>query len=111
MNDEFFCPRGLYCLVLTWNPESSATHSDFDLTSTISSTLKPTRVIGKFKTSDGNSYGDFDFPEAAPLIFPGLDNLAVQTGEEAEKTRTKLKAAKNFASDYLDRRSRAKYVS
>lgn len=65
----------------------------------------------KFQTSSGNTYGDFSFPEAAPLIFPELETLAVQTGEEAVRKRDKLKRAKNFTSDYMDRRARAKYVS
>ena len=53
MNDEFYRPRGLYCLVMTWSPESSETSSRFNLTSTISAKSKsspsgPSGFVKKF---------------------------------------------------------------
>jgi hypothetical protein len=116
INNEFFRPRGLYCLIMTWNPESSETHTSVNITSTISSSLNTTgsglgqKLKNNLRVSSGNTYGDLEFPETAPLIFPGLDSLAAQTGEEAVRKRDKLKKGQNFVEEYWDRRAQAKYV-
>lgn len=100
---------------MTWNPESDDMHGSVDLTSTITTSLNPKGGLGKVKnnlrSSSGNTYGNVDFPEAAPLIFPALDKLAGQTGEEAVRKRDKLKKKANFVDEYFDKRAQAKYVS
>ena len=116
MNDEFYRPRGLYCLVMTWSPESSETSTAFDLTSTISVKSKsnpsgPSNFAKRFSNSSGKTYADMEFPKVAPLIFPALDNLAEQRGENAARKRDKLKKKANFVDDYWDKRAQAKYVS
>lgn len=116
MNDEFYRPRGLYCLVMIWSPESSEISSTFDLTATISgksnsSSSGPSRFAKKFSNSSGSTYADMEFPEVAPLIYPALENLAEQEGEEAVRTRDKLKKKAIFVDDYWDKRAQAKYVS
>jgi hypothetical protein len=118
INDEFFRPRGLYCLVMTWNPESDETHTSVNLISTITSSANEhnsslsgmSKLKHNLKRSSGNTYGELDFPETAPLIFPGLDNLQEQTGEEAKSKREKLNRTGNFVSDYWDRRAQAEYA-
>ena len=116
MNDDFYRPRGLYCLVMTWSPDSSETSRAFDLTSTISAksnpnTSGPSKLAKKFSNSSGKTHADMEFPEVAPLIYPALDNLAEQQGEEAAMRREKLKKKANFVGDYWDRRAQAKYAS
>ncbi|KAF7945120.1 hypothetical protein EAE96_009899 [Botrytis aclada] len=116
MNNQFFRPRGLYALVLTWNPDDGNHTSMVDMTSTISKSINPqtreSKTRNKFRTSSGNTYGDFEFPEAAPLIFPALDAALTNTGvEEEEKLKEKLKRKGDFVSDYMDRRARAQYAA
>lgn len=113
MNAEFFQPRGLYCLVMTWKPESSAISEDINLTSTISTKINTTdpSISQKFKNSSGTTVGDFKFLEVAPLVFPALDRLDDANGEEAVRLKDKMKASKGFVSSYYDRRAQAKYVS
>ncbi|KAK6596585.1 hypothetical protein H4I96_09237 [Botrytis cinerea] len=116
MNNQFFRPRGLYALVLTWNPDDGSHTSMVDMTSTISKSIDPqtgeSKTRNKFHTSSGNTYGDFEFPEAAPLVFPALDATLANTGsEEEEKLKEKLKRKGNFVSDYMDRRARAQYAA
>ena len=116
MNDEFYRPRGLYCLVMTWSPESSATSNTFDLTSKITAKAKPNpsgplHIVKRFSSSSGKTYADMEFPEVAPLIYPALDNLAEQQSEEAARKRDQLKKKGKFVGDYWDKRAQAKYVS
>ncbi|PQE08079.1 FAD binding domain protein [Rutstroemia sp. NJR-2017a BVV2] len=112
MNNEFFRPRGLYCLVLTWNPESSNATDTVDLTSIISKSINPStgqsQTRNKFHTSSGNSYGDFEFPAAAPLVFPVLDEIDSQ---DEQKTMEKMKRKGEFVSEYFDRRARAQWAA
>ena len=116
INDEFFRPRGLYCLLFTWNPESSDTHSSLELGSTITSSINGSesgfgqKIKHNFRSSDGETYGELQFPETAPLLFPGLDLLAAQEGEEAIRKRDKIKRGGMFVDEYMDRRAQAKFV-
>ncbi|CAF9928109.1 hypothetical protein IMSHALPRED_007387 [Imshaugia aleurites] len=116
MNDEFYRPRGLYCLVMTWSPESSETSSTIDLTSTIfakshsNNNKGASKLAKKFSNSSGKSYANMEIPEVAPLIYPALDKLAEQQGEDAVRKRDKLKKKANFVDDYWDKRAQAKYI-
>jgi len=117
MNNEFFKPRGLYCLIMTYKPESSATHAPVDITQTIYSSMTPAtsgfkRTLNNLRVSSGTTRGELEMPEAAPLIFPALDKLADQTGEgAAAKKENVFKRSGKFVADYQDRRAQAKYVS
>ncbi|TGO14648.1 hypothetical protein BTUL_0050g00430 [Botrytis tulipae] len=116
MNNQFFRPRGLYALVLTWNPDDGNPTSMVDMASAISQSIDPqtgeSKTRNKFHTSSGNTYGDFEFPEAAPLVFPALDAALTNMGSEGEeKLKEKLKRKGDFVSDYMDRRARAQYAA
>jgi len=96
---------------MTWNPESPNHVEHVDLNATIASRSTSDQGMGsKFRSSDGNTYGDWQFPETAPLIFPALDKLASQTGEDAEKKQGKMAKSKNFVANYWDKRATAEYV-
>lgn len=109
-------PRGLYCLILTYKPESSETHASVDITKAISSSLDDTstgfkKTLKSIKLSSGTTYGELEMPEAAPLIFPALDRIAdIEGGENSQKSN-KFKDSGKFVTDYFDRRAQAKYVS
>jgi hypothetical protein len=64
-----------------------------------------------FRASDGHTYGDYVFPEAAPLVFPALDELAAGTSAETVKKKNNLAASSKFVMNYFDRRATAEYVS
>lgn len=113
LNTEFFRPRGLFCLVLTWNPQSADSQNTVNLTSAITSSspssLSATQKFRhKFQSSSGNG---FELGETAPLIFPALEHVAAQEGEEGAKMRDKLKKKGEFVGNYWDKRAQAKYAA
>ncbi|KAJ5578765.1 uncharacterized protein N7459_007729 [Penicillium hispanicum] len=115
INREFFQPRGLYCLIMTWNPElPDCPSTTFDLDSFISSSANGGgsnmfgRLRHKFKSSDGKTYGNI-FPEVAPLVFPQIDELA--SDQDAQKKLSKMKQRKEFVSSYMDKRAQAKFIA
>lgn len=110
MNNEFFRPRGLFCLVMTYKPESSSSHDRVDLNNAISSSLGPSSIKRNLRLSSGKTYGEMEMPEAAPLIFPALDQLAADTSEDGVKKQSKLKSSQKFVANYMDKRAQAKYV-
>ena len=115
INASFFRPRGLYCLIMTYNPESDSPSSTVDIASTIiSATASKTSTIGKLqnnlKSSSGTTYTELDVLEPAPLIFPSLD-LQKMENEEAGKKGSKFKSRKRFVDEYYDRRAQAQFVS
>ncbi|KAJ6088712.1 hypothetical protein N7486_009973 [Penicillium sp. IBT 16267x] len=115
-NEEFFKPRGLYCLVMTWYPEDPDTPAmSMDLQSTIAkatlggdSTVLGSSSLGrlerKFKRSDAKSYGNV-FPEVAPLVFPEPGTLGNQLDPEEKFYQVKKK--RDFIHGYLDKRAQA----
>ncbi|GIJ84641.1 hypothetical protein Asppvi_003490 [Aspergillus pseudoviridinutans] len=114
MNEQFFQPRGLYAMVLTWNPETDATNVGINLNETISKNLTPpegiSKVVYQYKPSMGNTNG-VAFTETAPLVFPALDKLEDDHSKAAKTTKEKIKSAKNFSGEYFDRRAQAKYAA
>jgi hypothetical protein len=116
MNNEFFKPRGLYCLILTYKPESSDSHATVDLTQAISSSITPAssgmkQAFKNMRLSSGKTYGELELPQAAPLVFPALDQLAASTTEDGVKKQNKMKINQKFVTDYFDRRAQAQYAA
>lgn len=114
MNNDFFKPRGLYCLILTYKPEASATHASVDITQAINNYDSPASSAFKsnlrnLRLSSGKTYGELEMPEAAPLIFPALDDLQDSTSAASVQKQNKLKSSQKFVADYFDRRAQAKY--
>ncbi|CAG7920335.1 unnamed protein product [Penicillium olsonii] len=112
MNKELFQPRGLFCLVMTWNSElADQPSTTLDLTSMVFKSSDAgsdmlSRLRHKFKSSDGKTYGNI-FPEVAPLIFPGLDELA--SDQDAAKKISKTKKKMEFVNGYFDKRAQAQF--
>ncbi|KAE8377724.1 hypothetical protein BDV26DRAFT_263034 [Aspergillus bertholletiae] len=115
INEEMFRPRGLYCLLMTWKPESTSAVTSFDLNSTVATSLDHggsgafNKMKHMFKSSHGNTYGDMPFPETAPLIFPDLDELAAQGVAGEAQIKSAKSSRREFVADYLDRRSQAQF--
>ena len=99
---------------MTYNPQSQARVEQVNLTSTIASRSTPTTGLAnlqdKYKTSDGATYGEWEFPEVAPLVFPALDQLAAQTDGNGAKKKSGMATKMAFVADYWDKRATAEYV-
>lgn len=117
-NEEYFKPRGLVALLMTWKPQDSSvvTTVDFDLGTTITSPSTGSKgMFSKFQSrmKPSSAATSFEFPETAPLVFPALDELASATpespGAEAKKQNA-IKRSGSFLTDYLDRRAVAKWA-
>ncbi|KAL1869918.1 hypothetical protein Daus18300_005379 [Diaporthe australafricana] len=118
INEEYFKPKGLVALLMTWKPQdpSVVTTADFDLGSTV---VKPSTgsggMFGKIQNrmKSSSAATSFEFPETAPLVFPGLDELASPTPESPEteaKKQNAIKRSGSFLTEYIDRRAVAKWA-
>jgi hypothetical protein len=99
---------------MTWNPRSSRTVEQVNLTDTVVQRTDASGLSGvasKFRASDGTTYSNWEFPETAPLIFPGLDNLAASTSKEGEKKKSDMAKGLTYVANYLDKRATAEFVS
>lgn len=98
MNEKLFQPHCLYCLIMTYKPNSQ-NFAELRLRE------------GRRQLGDSNieMYGELELPEAAPLIFPALDEAAAAMGQDPQKQNA-LKKSQKFVADYFDRRSHATYV-
>ncbi|KAF4960218.1 hypothetical protein FGADI_1238 [Fusarium gaditjirri] len=112
MNEKYFYPKGLCCLIMTWRPDSGRSHEVVDLTSTVASSIGSydSGFNNKFKTSSGKTFGDFALPEAAPLIFPTLDVLAETDSEESRGLKQSMGEKRTYIQDYYDKRAQAQFA-
>ncbi|OJJ31289.1 hypothetical protein ASPWEDRAFT_72249, partial [Aspergillus wentii DTO 134E9] len=118
INRDFFRPRGLFCLLMTWNPEIDDPFVQVDIKNTISKAMTGGgsglgKIKHKLKAANADSYGNQMFPEVAPLVFPVVDRLA--TDEETKKKNKTFKETakrrKEFAANYFDKRAQAKFIA
>ena len=64
----------------------------------------------KIRLVSGETRGSAKIVEAAPLIYPGVDEV-VYSGKDGEETfKDKTKDAKKFLAGYVDRRAQMKYA-
>lgn len=113
INKEFFMPKGLFCLVLTWNPDTddARTAVNFDGMAAKVVDAQNKSFMTSLRKSNGKTYGEFQWPETAPLIYPGLDALAFASDQAAQSTKSSIKKKRQFVDDYMDRRAQSKFVS
>ncbi|KAJ9614765.1 hypothetical protein H2204_014463 [Knufia peltigerae] len=124
INETLFKPRGLYCMVMTFKPDSPydpVMHVDLDssdraLTKALSTPeSEMRRKLKNLRLSSGTTRGEMSLPEAAPLVYPALDAAAAraaQTGTQLpEQKQNALKSSGKFLADYLDRRAQATYAA
>ncbi|ETI19651.1 hypothetical protein G647_08663 [Cladophialophora carrionii CBS 160.54] len=134
INNSLFKPRGLYCMIMTFKPDSphepllgidlsnisAADQALVKATSIPDSELK--QKLAKLRLTSGVSKGELSLPEPAPLIYPALDAAALSALNSTEdssggakstlpqRTQDKLRATGGFLASYLDRRAQASYA-
>ncbi|KAG9693468.1 hypothetical protein KCU95_g6331, partial [Aureobasidium melanogenum] len=112
INKGFFMPKGLFGLVLTWNPDTDEARTAIDFNGMAAKVINGQNgsLMTSLRKSNGKTYGEFQWPETAPLIYPGLDALASTTGQGASSTKKSLQKKRQFVEDYMDRRAQAKFA-
>ncbi|ETN43383.1 uncharacterized protein HMPREF1541_02542 [Cyphellophora europaea CBS 101466] len=114
INESFFKPRGLFCMIMTFKPDAppvlgiNVTAEDKALAKVASEPDSEFRAkLSKLRLTSGTAQGEVSLPEAAPLVYPAID--AAVDDSSAEKQNF-LKSSGAFMSTYLDRRAQAEYA-
>ena len=107
MNERFFKPRGLFCMIMTNKPQREAPAESLDISQSIAKITVPAetkmrRQLRDLRTSDGIICGEVEVPAAAPLVFPDLD--AAADGADGTKQNA-LKRGGKAINDYIEKRS------
>lgn len=112
MNEKIFKPRGLYALIMKYNPHANTTLDVQQMDTSRLIAKRGTHEKDFFrKVASGETQGELEMPETAPLVFPALDDVAtsvVQPGD-VEKRNAFMRSTK-FVSNYYDKRAQAEYV-
>ncbi|OJJ29661.1 hypothetical protein ASPWEDRAFT_177402 [Aspergillus wentii DTO 134E9] len=114
-NRDIFMPRGLFCLVMTWNPDIDDPHVIYGLDEAIDKAMPKAgggfeKLKHKYAKSSGESHANQFFAEIAPLEFPDLDRLGDAKTKEKHKTFKEHTQAKyERVSAYKDKREQAKF--
>ena len=114
INKLWFLPRGLICFPMIWKPSVSSLVTNVAIDDTVAEEMSAQgqeySATSSFKASAGATRGNVRFPDAAPLTFPVLDDLAESTDEQAQSMKKRLASSMKFTNDYLDRRAQATYA-
>ncbi|KAK1658495.1 hypothetical protein BDP55DRAFT_682763 [Colletotrichum godetiae] len=131
VNAEFFIPRGLICLVVTWQPDNDrgrlATNvsvkidvpeTKLDLLQGVSDVaagrIKSSEGLQEMKTQVGDlmkpTRGDFSWPEPAPLIFPNFKRNTKRADVKVEE-KNAWDRMENWINDHLDKRAQASWIN
>ncbi|KAK1704721.1 hypothetical protein BDP67DRAFT_583659 [Colletotrichum lupini] len=130
VNVEFFIPRGLVCLVVTWQPgnysgqfatnfeeEVDLPQARPDLRQEIANVAagneKPLEGWRELKTQMYDlmkpTRGDFSWPEPAPLIFPDFEGTPGKADVEAKK-KNAWDRIEDWINDHSDKRAQASWI-
>ncbi|KZZ97586.1 hypothetical protein AAL_03550 [Moelleriella libera RCEF 2490] len=112
-NAQFFMPKGLYCLVMTYSPEDATQNPRpaLDLSSIIASRLQ-SKGLQKFQNRLREASGqttEAELPESAPLVFPGLERNRIAT-DQTTTAMEKMKLAQKYITTYYDKRAQARFA-
>ncbi|KAK1637743.1 hypothetical protein BDP81DRAFT_372675 [Colletotrichum phormii] len=131
INAEFFIPRGLICLVVTWQPDKdrgqlatniseeidvSATKLDLlqGLSDVAAGKMKSSEGLQEIKTQMGGlmkpTRGDFSWPEPAPLIFPNFKRNT-EKADVGVKDKNAWDRMENWINDHSDKRAQASWIN
>ncbi|RJE26887.1 hypothetical protein PHISCL_00799 [Aspergillus sclerotialis] len=110
---DFFIPRGLFCLVITWNPAIDDPYVTCNMNQTIDTSMtmgggrKIENLKHKFQKSNAESSA---IPEFAPPEFPTLDKMHINPERKKRDTmKDKAKRKIEFAAGYRDKRAQARF--
>lgn len=102
MNKDFFMPRGLYCLIMTYDPKSNATHTSINITQSVGASMKSSSSVLGNPYLTSNRTHSIELPEAAPLVFPIM--------EPGDPFFHPIRWTQKILSNYFDRRAQLKYA-
>ena len=116
MNEKIFKPRGVYALVMGYDPDATQAVSFGRIDLTTQSIAKydlqgvqqsKWKQFGtSMRQSSGTTHGEVEMSDCAPLIFPSIDAAA---GDKEKMS--KMKRTGNWLENYFDKQGQAKYVS
>ena len=109
INAKVFMPRRLFAMIMRYSPsaEKAVDAQSVDTSQLIAKRNAPHNKLNIRPSASGKTYTEMSLPEAAPLIFPALDDAL---NEGASDKRNKLKGSMDWVADYYDRRAQATYV-
>lgn len=112
MNEELFRPRGLYCLIMAYWPDTGKTSARQGTLTQLdinAATSAPPGTSNRYRSNDG-TMGPIEFPESAELVFPGLEEASRDDkGGEGSIGDTVLKGFERFKGR-RDLKAQRKYV-
>ncbi|KAK1709161.1 uncharacterized protein BDZ83DRAFT_684092, partial [Colletotrichum acutatum] len=130
VNAEFFVPRGLICLVVTWQPDNDSgefatnfveevnipqTKPDLkqEISDVASGKKKPSEGWAELKTQIGDlmkpTCGDFSWPELAPLIFPDFEGTPDKVDVETKQMNA-WDRMEDWINGHSDKRAQASWI-
>ena len=135
MNETLFKPAGCYAFIMKYKPDAeikegggllarlgvkieevdfsaSKAVAKYDAASQEGKSSSMSAKLNKMRLTSGKTMGSLKMVEAAPLIYPEIDEAIVYSGKDGQETfKDKYKDAGKFLAGYMDRKRQMDYVS
>ncbi len=117
MNERYFMPQGLYCLIMTYNPHGRAASEPFDLSKTVSKTHDPEtpKMRAYLKKSmggvQGTTQGEAHMPDTAELVYVDDEDDGQEAGDDNGNGPSRLNRTRRFVDAYLDKRAHSRFAA
>ncbi|KAI0161949.1 hypothetical protein GGR52DRAFT_146861 [Hypoxylon sp. FL1284] len=112
MNEELFMPRGLYCLIMAYRPDTGKARQRQGTIAQLNIDAATGSHAGssdRYRSNDG-AMGPIEFPRSADLVFPGLEEAWRQEQQDEGSIGDGfLKAFERF-KDRRDLKAQKKYL-
>lgn len=89
---------------MCYKPSDNLLEPSDSIAKAVSNTSDDGNFRSKFSRASGTTRSDLEFPEAAPLVFPDLDQIP-----DGDKPNA-VKRSGKFLGEYFDRRAQARFV-
>lgn len=112
INEKFFMPLGLYCLIMTYDPYSRAASQPFDISGQVSKAHNSEKTVRAYLKRNlggvsATTHGEADMPDTAPLVYPDEGASQDTDGKQPNRfTRTR-----RFVDEYLDKRAHSRFAA
>ena len=112
INEKYFMPLGLYCLVVTYNPHARALNQPIEISGQLAKVHASKKTVRAWLKRNlggvsATTHGETEMPEVAPLVFPDEEAMQDDDGKKATRyTRTR-----KFVDDYLDKRAHSRFAT
>ena len=112
INERYFMPLGLYCLIMTYDPYSRAASQQIDMSGQVAKAHSSEKTIRAYLKRNlggvsATTHGEVEMPDTTPLEFLNEDT----SQDPKAKKPNRFTRTRRFVDEYLDKRAHSRFAA